>query len=446
MLASRRRRLGCTLLLFGAYVYCDAAIAEDSNIFGSISTRYKLRATADTSDQDLETLLSLNMGEPLNDRVAVSLQAGGIFDLDGDSSDSTFNGVYDSFNTGAAGRIYHAYLDANNLGVFDRLRAGRQFRQEFESLYFDGLSLQWREAKGFKLMSYGGVPVHFYETETGSDSGDFVAGGAFEIDPVKVVRARFDYVHLKDDFTGFRANVGDIEDDLFGLSVWWDAQPGLMISSRFTSFLDQVRDLALDTRYRFIEQNLSLQFHFFSLLESYGVRVIDLDPYSFAGEYKPYYEMAFTGMKGIGEHFALDAGYAFRILIEEQVASAFNHGFQRFFLTGSTIEWPLDGMSLSLTGDYYLGQDNELQNDTYGTSFSIAQDLLKRKLRLTAGTAFYLYRYNLLAGNESDNVQTYYARGTVKFLKDFEGRLGYEFETSDLDNFHTLDVRVAWNF
>lgn len=422
--------------------------ADTLSLFhGSITNRYRFRTTGALRDQDLETLLTLDIGNAQADRFSGAIQAGGIFDLDGNQGGATFASVYDTFSSRAVGRLYYAHFDAKDLGPIKNLRFGRQHRYDFESLYFDGLTLESDPFHGFTLSVFGGMPVHLFENQFGVDPGDWMVGGALQWNPISRVQARFDYVHLKDKVNGFRATVGDQQDDLFGTTVWWDIDEHFAVTSRFTSFSDQVRDVSLGATYNLADHDLSVRLNFFRLLKGYSFRVIDLDGFTnIAGTYQPYTDVALTATKGFGEHFAMDGGVQLRFLDDRQVAGAFNHGFERFFLSLSTYDLLIKGLSLSATGDYYHGEDNTLKNNTFGGSFSANQDLLEKRLQLSVGTAFYLYRFNLFAGNESNNVQTYFARIKGKIRKDLEARIGYEFEHNILNDFHSVDARLTWSF
>lgn len=420
--------------------------AGELSVHGSLSNRYKLRTTGSLHDNDIETLFTLDIGRPSADRFSGSLQVGGIFDLDGNRPGSVFSSVYDTFSTQAVGRIYYAYFNARDLGPVQGLRVGRQHRYEFESLYFDGLTLESKPFHRFTLTAFGGVPVHLFENQLGFDPGDWLVGGALQWNPLSKVQARFDYVHLKDKVTGFRAAAGDHEDNLFGGTLWWEIDPRFGVVARFTSFSDQVRDVSFDATFRLPEKDFALRFNFFRLLQGYAVRVIDFDAFGIAGTYQPYTEFSLNATKGLGNHFAVDGGVQIRFLDDNQIASAFNHGFERVFLSLSSFDLPVKGLSLSATGDYYHGEDNTLKNNTFGASFTAAQELLDKRLKLSGGTAFYLYRFNLFTGNESNDVRTYFARIQGKIFKDFEGRIGYEFEDNDFNNFHSVDVRLIWSF
>lgn len=438
-------RVGMAIaVIMGSFPAVDVIAAPAFH--GSLSQRYKLRATGSIHDQDAESILSLEMGNPSTDRFSGAIQGGGILDLDGRETTTPFRSVYDTFDRPLVGRLYYAYLDGHDLGAIERLRAGRQHRYEFESLYYDGLHLEAEQWYGLTLSAFGGVPVHQFENEIGFDPGDWLAGSSLEWQPVDRFKARFDYAHVKDKITGFRVTAGDQEDDLFGGLVVWDVDDHVNLESRFTSFSDQVRDVSLATRLAFSEQNFSLRLRGYRLLKGYDVRVIEWDAFGIAGTYLPYTELMLTVTKGIGEHWSIDGGASVRRLDREQVASAFNHGFDRFFLSASTMDLPLDGMSLSATADYYRGTDNSLKDNTFGGSFSVDQELLERRLKLSGGTAYALYRYNVLAGDESVDVQTYFGRVRWKIIKPLEARLGYEFEHNSVRDIHALDGRLVWSF
>jgi hypothetical protein len=434
---------GVVLLLFlvaGGVLY-----AEGPAFHGSLSNRYKFRTTGALHDQDIETVVSLEIGDPRADRFSGAIQAGGIFDLDGSQGENFLSSVYDTFSSRAVGRLYYAYFDAKDLGPVKGLRAGRQHRYEFESLYFDGLTLESDPFHGFTLTAFGGVPVHLFENQLGIDRGDWLVGGALGWAPLSNLQFRFDYVHLKDKVTGFRASAGDHEDNLFGGSFFWDIDPRLGISARFTSFSDQVRDVAFSANFRLPDKDFSLRFDFFRLLQGYAVRVIEFDAFGIAGTFEPYTEFSLTATKGFGKHFAVDGGLSVRFLDDRQAASAFNHGFERVFLSLSLFEIP-KGFSVTATGDYYRGEDNALRNDTFGGSLFLAQKLFKERLKISLGTAHYLYRFNLFSGNESTNVQTYFAGLDGKILSNLRAKVGYEFEDNDFNAFHSADVRLIWNF
>lgn len=441
-------RLGYQLIALSVFLAClefPAFAKEDGFFSGSVSERYRFRSTGSVDDSDMETLFTLDLGQSQN-RFSGHLQAGAIVDMDHDPATSPFASIYDTFGNRAVGRFYYGYFNANDLGPILHLRAGRQHRYEFESFYYDGLTVETDPFYGFSLTAYGGTPVHLFENQFGFDPGDWLLGTALDWNPLKNFQFRFDFAHLRDKVSGFRAGVGNLEDNLLGATFWWEIDPRLFLSSRFTSFSDQVRDVNASVQFQLPKIDFSFRFNFYKLLKSIDIRNIDLDPASLAGIYRPYAEFSATATKGFGSHVALDAGWASRILSSDQVANAFNHGFNRVFLSASVFDLPLKNMTLTTTTDYYNGVDNTLKNNSLAFSFSADQKLFEKRLKLSAGTAYYLYRFNLLAGNESQNARSYFLNVGGKIFKTLEAKAGYELEDNQFNAFHTADARLIWSF
>ncbi len=445
--STRRKVLPLLILIVIASLGIPLPLrSEGFSVHGSLTDRYRFRTTGFWNDNDMEMILSLDFGEAMTDQFTGALQVGGIFDLDDNDGGNSIASVYDTFRGRAAARVYYAWFDAKDLGPIRGLRAGRQHRYQFESLYFDGVSLESKKWHGLSLTAFGGVPVHLFENQFGIDPGDWLVGGALEWTPLGNFGTRLDYVHLRDDVLGFRATAGNHEDNLIGTTVWWDIDPRVGLQARFSTFSDQVRDVAFETSFRLPEHELSARFNFYRLLQGYDVRVIDFDAFGIAGTFQPYTEFGLSATKGFGNHFAMDGGLGIRFLDNPLIASAFNHGYERGYLTLSTFDLPWNGLFLSLTGDYYHGEDNALKNNTFALSFAANQDLLEKRLRLSGGTSYYLYRFNLFSGNESDDVRTFFLGIRGDILKNVEAGVKYEFENNDFNNFHSADVRVTWKF
>lgn len=427
----------------------SASLAKRLNfVHGALTNRYKLRTTGDVRDSDLETLLSFTIGEPAYQRVTAAAQGGGIFDLDGNKSNEYYSDIYNSFsNKSAVGRLYYAYVDIHRVGQsIDLVRTGRQHLYEFDSAYFDGLSFDTVPFYGVKLTGFGGIPVHQFENQLGDHWGDWTVGGALQWTPISRIRSRFEYTHLKDKAAAFRSAQGDQEDDLFSESVWIDITQTIDFYSRLTSFSDQLRDVQAAVGFRLPKKDFSLRLQMFRLLNGYDIRVLEWDAFRIAGTYQPYTEVGVQAAKGIGKHLSVDGGFNWRKLDDKAVASSFNHGYERGYLSLSLQSLPVKGLSFSATADYYRGEDSTLKNNNFGGSFFVAQQLLKKRMTVTAGTAYYLYRYNLLTGTESEDVQAYFARLEGQITKAFRLKGGYEFEHNSLNGFHTVNVSLSWGF
>ncbi len=423
----------------------SVSAAENKLVSGWWMEDFRWRTTGGYTDMSTSTTATLNVGDPTLQRFSGSIQGGVIADFNKQAPSSPFHNVFDTFGTHAIGRFYFGYLDMNRLGVFSNIRVGRQHLYEMEGLYFDGASIETKAYAGLVLSAFGGVPVHQYENQIGFDPGDWTAGGAIQWTPISKLRLRLSAVQLKDKASGFRIYKGNLDDALLGAAVWFNALPSWELYARLTSFTDQIRDLDFASTAQIAKYDIKLTLTARRLFEKYDFRVNELDPYSFAGSYKPYTEVMAQVYKGIGNKFSLTVGGGKRFLDHGEVANEFNHGFDKIYGSFATHDFLLKGLSSTLTADYYHGRDNIFKNNYFGLSFSLNQDLFKKKLRLGAGTAYYLYRFNQYTGTESSDVRTYFAEVEDRIVKNLKLKATYEFEQNRINDFHSGKVRLVWD-
>jgi hypothetical protein len=200
------------------------------------------------------------------------------------------------------------------------------------------------------------------------------------------------------------------------------------------------------TSFRNPDKDFSIRLRGYRLLEGYDIRVVEWDAYGIAGTYEPFSQISLNISKGLGKKFAVDGGIDYRFLDDEQITSAFNHGYERVYLSGSSHDLLVKNLALNATFDYYHGEDSTLKNNSTGLSFFASQKFFKKRLEIDGGTAYYLYRYNLLYGDESVNVQTYFGNVKGKIMKNLKAKAGYEYENNDLEDFQTVETSLIWEF
>ncbi|GEM_PF-5702304 len=407
---------------------------------------YRWQTTGGQSNNIIETLVTMDIGDPTMHRYSGSIQAGVIADLNYSPPNGYFRNIYDTFPYRVVGRFYSGYLDINKVPAFNNIRIGRQHLYELENLNFDGVSFESRSYSGLVFSFFGGAPVHLYENEYGVLFGDWTTGGALQWTPIARLRLRASAVHVRDQLASFFYTPNRTNDTLFGISAWIDITKNWEIYSRLSAFADQVRDWDFSSSTQFPVQDLKVIVNVHRLMEAYSLRAVDWDPYSFAGAYEPYTEIQAQIYKGLGKKFSLDFGGGARILDDYQIASAYNHGFERVFGTFSTHDFLNKGLAMALTANYYHGEDNVLENNYFALTFAVSQEFLKKRLKVGAGTNYFLYQYNLLTGNESQDVRVYFAEIEGKVLKNLKLKTSYEFETNAINAFSSGRVRAIWDF
>lgn len=424
-------------------------VAEDRflpDLHGTLSARYRLRATSDESDQDLYEFLNARYGDPEKDEFSSAHRGGAsentfaliltmrmAEDLDGDRRVDGFN-LFDSrddtFQHGWNARLYALYAQWRLQGA--RLRAGRQTVDELpEALPIDGLSVLATPAAEVRIGLFGGKPVNLYESETAQD---LAGGGWVAVEPWTGAMARLEYLHLKDE-----NQFGLFRDDLVGLTLEqrWGA---IRAWGRATALESEARDATL--RLTAATPDLVVDASATYLFEQVQALSFGIDPFAtFLLPLEPYVQGTLRVSKPIGGRFGVDAVATAKRLTSEGDEGAYNHEFTRLSLVPHSNGWPFADVSLSIAADWWRSTA-----DDFWTLGGDATWKAHPKLTLGVGTSFALWTLDEITGEERERVRIGYATAKWKAAKDLVIDAKASVETSDLDTITTLSVGVRRDF
>ena len=407
---------------------------------GWLALQYWGRFAGSENDHDLFGSMALDFGDPAVDRISGYLYgrvAWDIDDFDGDDPDP-FHSLQDTHDQQLTGDVFEAYVDINRLESLELVRAGRQQVYDTpETAWFDGVRLETKhrgETK-FQLGVYGGLPVHLYES---SSSGDVIFGSWLEGRPWKGGRWRLDWMHIEDE-----RMLDEAENDLFSLGLWQAVGQRTNLQALFTRLEGENRDLKLSGTWFDQGKDLVVRGTYYGLLETQRDLVIEFDPYfEVLREYHPFHQVGFTASKGLGTHLLAELGADIRALMDSGDESDFNHEFQRYHLTlAHRGAFGREGLTLSLTGD--LWEDDDLETRSWGADVT---DALRKDLSWSAGTYYALYKDDLLADEEREDVRTWYLKLRKRQGREIAYQVGYEFEDTEFEEFQTLRLGVTWHF
>jgi hypothetical protein len=245
------------------------------------------------------------------------------------------------------------------------------------------------------LSAFGGIPVNLFEP---SPSGDAMYGASVEWspDPERRGRYRMEYLHIRDD------NVfGLHKDDLLAWSL--DERWGpFAFHARYTLLEGESRDVVA----RLTGGVPDAEF-LFQVQGTYVFREIDvlsyaLDPYaSFLMDLEPYFEISIRASKGFGEYVSIDAAFTARELVRDVPETTYNHEFKRVEISPMIRRWPLEGLSLRVSADWW----NSSATDFWTISGDLAWDV-HRVLTLSVGSSYALYSVDAFTGEERQRVRT----------------------------------------
>lgn len=408
-------------------------------VHGSVAAKYRFRSSNDSSDHDLYEYVAADFGK------SEGTLTGHLFlrateDLDGhENGYSALNGITESYSSFNA-RFYYGHLDVHRWGPAELIRAGRQLTVETPlSFHFDGLRVDSKPLDkdlALQFGAYGGIPVHLYES---SPSGDWIAGGYAQCRPWEAARFRLDYVHVRDDYL-----FGTQNDNLIGVGMW-QSLDHLLLQAQYTMLDSQSRDVLARATYYRPEADLRVELSYYQLFKTQHVESVDLDYYAFAAQdYFPYIQGRLLAAKGFGEHFLIQGGIDWRELRDADDQGTYNHAFRRFYLTPTVTGLLLPGLSISLTGEVW-----EVPKTDNGDFVTFGLDVTHRctpEIKISAGTAYALYKFDYFNNAEQEDVRTIYLKAVYAQKKGLRLDLGYDFEFDDVDTFHTLKFGAGWVF
>jgi hypothetical protein len=402
-------------------------------IHGSLDLRYRGRKAGDASDHDASATLALDIGDPERHAFTGHFLGRAWGDLGGD--DALFSGLDDTFDDSLSGILYYGYVDAHGLDSLEALRLGRQQLWETPAfLVFDGGLVEAGDRSRLSVGVYGGLRTQYYDT---SAPNDVVAGAYGEGRPWDGGRVRLDYMYLEDE-----ERLGSDQNDLLGLKLWQLVGEELTLEGGYTALEGEDRDLRLRALYVDPEADLTLQAHFYKLLETQREQALELDPYfSALMEYFPFEQLGLSATKGFDDVLNLSLGIDLRELDEADQVGEFNHEFERYYLSGTLLDLFVDGLDLTLTGDVWDDEAQDVQ--TWAVDLSKQLD---ERFHGSLGSYYSLYKYDLFAESERDDIRTYYARLRYDPTQSLSFDVEVDYEDDDFEEYYTLRVGATWLF
>jgi len=406
-------------------------------IHGDVRVKYRHRWTADGSDSDLYQYLSLTYGNPAADLFSAALSARVAEDLDGERGASgfdAFDSLDDTYDHGTTGRLLAAYFSLNQpiRGLW--VRAGRQILDTFpESVPMDGVLVQHSGIKRFSAAAFGGVPVNPFES---SPSRDLMYGGWLETVPWAELRARVEYLHVKD------VNVfGEFDDDLIGFVL--DHRMGAFhLHERYTLLEGEKHEVTVRLASTFAEIGLVVDGQVDYFFERQVTLSYPLDPYSlFLLDLEPYAQSILRASKTLGGPFAVEASVTVRELVDGDDERAYNREFVRWNVTPRADGWPHPTLSLSVMADYWRSTADDFS--TLGGDLSWRAD---PALTCSVGSSYALYAIDVLTGEERERVRAVYAAARLKLGPSLHLDARFAVEDTEIDRFRTVEVGVRHAF
>lgn len=417
-------------------------------VHGRLSLKYRLRwqvsKDGHASDNDLYQVLSADIGNRKKHLITAHFSLRVSEDLDGEHNSSggfVYDSLQDSYSSRVHGDVYYAYAELHRVLFIESARVGRQTLDESPVVFhFDGArvdTMEWKKVFSLQAGAYAGIPVHYYES---SWRGDSIYGAWVQAKPWTGARFRAEYTRIRDAFKG-----GTQRDELACFSGWQTIGDVFTVHARYSLLEGRSRDHLLRGDLYVADWDFRVNASWYRLYHTTKLTSLDTDFFTWTlHSYFPYDQFQLLVAKGFAKHINLQAGAELRAVSPYDEEGPGNRSFQRYFFSPGILDWPINGLSASATLEYWNVKHSS-SGDQKSAGFEVSYKG-KHGLKLTAGSSFALYKYDVYEDLEREHVQTYYAKVSYSPWKPLKFELGYQLEKNDRDDFHQVKLAVSYTF
>jgi len=435
---------------------------------GRITERYRIRTTSEESDQDLRSVLNLEVKNLYKDQLDLSLDVGFFWDLWG-RQDSRYGGevfyfedFFDSYETKIQGRVYGLELSWEEVVEGLDVSFGRQQLHKGEPLHFDGLRLSYSPSPVFEVTLAGGLPVYYGETQWVSNfeaAGyvEFFPGYGLKGYPDRATKLTLEYVHVQE---------GDPElsDDYMSFQVWQRFFGGASTVYLKGGFLNgQTRDVTASLHCRCPFTGVELRMRYMASPTTWGEieageredLTVDMAPFTaLTGAYYPFRQFDVSAYKQFCPYFGASLAYTGRDPVRDRYETSFNHDFDRYAGTAYVYDVMDADLDVSLTAELY-GSDGPVEDQTNVTWGFDMTWRPSEAVRVTAGSHFLKYRIVREPDRDTRLTERYNVRVMrvgieVRPLPTLRVGVRYEMESDEGawvdETSDTLEVRASFQF
>ncbi len=433
MLRSVLGRIAFLLVVVGGFSQVTSlAWADDFKTSGYGETRWRMRAAGEVDDQDVYGTMVLDGN---GTATGFHLHGMATHDLEGLAPKDRyepFAGLTDTYADQTHGYLYSAYLDLGKNAT--QFRLGRQWTYRGLTQSFDGASLRHDLSPWLRLTGVAGQPVRFYDV---SNREDRLYGGGVRFLLASALELGGDYYWIRDFREG--ATAPWLWDELVVASATLRTQ-SLVLGGEAS--YDNNKPLRYTGR-----AALDLaSFRLTGMAQYQPESLNDLVPeastfYPVLGVSRPHQLYQVSLEQDVGDQVSLLAGGTVRFLDLRSDESAYNHDYTRYE-AGFRIAPEVLGFAATLMGEVWQAT---------GASDHQSVDLgLERKLgkawSVQAGSDFSRFKYDLVTGQERQDVRGAYFKLRRKVARGIGLDLGVTFENDDTASYRVFDVAVRHSF
>ncbi|MHC4939285.1 MAG: hypothetical protein ACYTHK_09980 [Planctomycetota bacterium] len=370
--------------------------------------------------------------------------------------DSLVYGVWDTFSGNLNGILYELFIAFPKIiNKQSRAIIGRQFIDEGIYLQYDGARLDLalpNVAPDLVLSVYGGAGV-----EWGMPDGEehWLVGvlGKGTIPKYKT-RWRLQYLYVNQYFEGINdPTVGlpedpvvypaqTLEDHLVGASVWQPFGDQTRFFGRFTLLNGDANELHLRLRWFTKDGKWTVLGEWYQLFQRLFNVTNDLTPFvPMLGSFDPFFRATIRATWRPRQDLVVELGGAWRVLDDSEDEGVFNHQWFNYYVTFTWLDLWKERMDLTITANGY-----ETDQSTQHVVTSNLDIRLPKKMVISLGLDYALYKYIWFSNSERENVWTYRAEWRWDPKPELRTSLGLFIDDDRVTTWTSFIAKLTWRF
>jgi hypothetical protein len=425
--------------------YTGIGLTEDTSLYLTLTSRYRLRANDNADDQDFYQYLRLSTDEVDFGNGTLRFTAFSRFadDIDGNSSKQWSEKYFysqrdildaESDNNDWAPRLYYGYAAINGVIPNTDINIGRFYLSHQNTFQLDGADAAVDLNDSITVYAFGGKPVSYYY-DIGSSR---VYGGGVNITPVDSLKIGAEYTFL---------DVENIEDDYTKLRIDKYFSNGNIAVSY--DVLDSADTLNIDMNYEIASSGTIITAGYESLLDEMdydNTYVVNPLTYALLPE-KKYKKYNLSLYQAIGSHLAACITYLNKSV--DGNGNFDNRDYSRIQGKVDVFGLPHKNTYVSIGVEYWNidKTENTDDNSRLQYSFQLSQKT-GENTEVWLGSSFSRYEYDYDTDKRKDSVRSYYLGGQyqpsdlISFLADIsiEDTDFYDDLTDDMDRNYTAEL------
>jgi hypothetical protein len=425
--------------------YEGIGLTDDTNLYLTLTSRYRLRTNDYADDQDFYQYLRVHTDAVKLGDGTVRIAAFARFadDIDGDHKKSWGDEYYyyhrDALDTQLgyddwAPRLYQGYAQFDGVIKNTVLNVGRFYLSHQNTFQLDGADAEVKLTDAVSVYAFGGKPVSYYY----DIDDDNLFGGGININVLSNTKIGAEYVRL---------DVTDIEDDYTKLRI--DQMiPNGNIVLEYTQ-LNDAATVNADVTYEVVQTGTILTFGYEGLMDEVDYdNTYVVNPMTNALLAESKYNKYEAGIyQAFLDHFAAGVTYEQKGVTGDENFD--NRDYSRIKGKFDISGLPSENTYISFSVDYWDVKDTADTDDNerlqYGVQLS---QKVGRTMDVWLGTSFSRYEYDYINDKRKDSVRSYYVGGQyqptkiLSFMADLsmEDTEFYDDIDSDLDKNYTAEL------